>query len=95
MANRSTYQFEIHFTANVFGAGKITTFAAVLGSVSNGHLRDELRNATDCFLLSKRVNISPEKGLFMEFFWFVNIRFNTMRRNACFSLFSIPFLTFW
>ena len=47
----------------VFGAGKITTFAAVLGSVSNGHLRDELRNATNCFLLSKRVNISPEKLL--------------------------------
>jgi len=44
--NRSAEQVGIPVTVNkfiypqkVFGAGKITTFAAVLGSVSNRHLR--------------------------------------------------------
>jgi hypothetical protein len=42
------------------GQAKITTFATLLKSVRDEDLQNELRHATNRFLLSKKIKISPE-----------------------------------
>ena len=45
---------------NSSGPAKITTFAALLASVSDEHLRSALRQATNRFLVSRKVNIKSD-----------------------------------